>query len=87
MSQRRQDYIVEIDGVRTPAQPTQEVRAASHLRGRPWLAVHWRCCSVYSRVYRKPDESSYRGYCPKCARPVRIRVGPGGSNHKFFEAW
>jgi len=80
------DYIVEIGGkIHSPAERT--VRAGSHLHGRPWLAVQWQCCGVYSRVYRRRDDSAYRGHCPKCARPIHIRVSPSGTAHRFFEVW
>jgi hypothetical protein len=48
--------------------------------------VQWRCCSVYSRIYRNKDGTLYEGRCPRCARPVTARVGPGGTTNRFFEA-
>ena len=68
---RGPDYIVEIEGVaQVPAQPPPAADAArsAGLRGRPWLAVHWRCCHVYSRVYRNATGTAYHGRCPKCGR-------------------
>ncbi|MFP4144033.1 MAG: hypothetical protein ACOCTI_05935 [Phycisphaeraceae bacterium] len=56
------------------------------MRGRPWLAVRWRCCSVYSRIYRNRRGDAYEGRCPRCARPVRAQIGPGGTSARFFEA-
>jgi len=53
---------------------------------RPWVSIRWTCCSTYSRLYRNQDATAYQGACPKCARPVRLRVGPGGTNTRFFEA-
>jgi hypothetical protein len=75
------DYIVKIDGIDTsdPTPPTS-------LRGRPWIAVRWRCCSVYSRIYRNRAATAYEGRCPRCGVPVRARVGVGGTNARFFEA-
>jgi len=77
------DYIVEIDGLRDAhgAPPTK-----SAFRGRPWLAVTWKCCSAYSRIYRNADGSAYEGRCPRCMRPVHARIGPGGTRARFFEA-
>lgn len=77
------DYIVDIDGLKdrhgSPAtQPG--------FRGRPWLAVAWKCCSTYSRIYRNAEGTAYEGRCPRCMRPVNVRVGPGGTNNRFFEA-
>ncbi len=79
------DYIVDIDGISSsgPASPQDQ---ASSLRGRPWLAIQWKCCGVYSRIYRNKTGTLYEGRCPKCSRPVSVRVGPGGTNHRFFEA-
>ena len=46
--------------------------------GRTWLGVYYECCASYSRVYRRPDETQYRGRCPECGASVSIRVGPNG---------
>ncbi len=77
------DYIVDIDGVTTPqaSAPTGE-----GLQGRPWVAVEWKCCNVYSRVYRNREGTAYEGRCPKCMRHAKARVGPGGTNARFFTA-
>ena len=53
---------------------------------RPWLSVRWRCCSTYSRIYRHPKATEYVGGCPRCGKPVRIKVGPGGTGNRMFEA-
>lgn len=79
------DYIVDINGVRIP-NPQAGGADGESLRGRPWLAVHWKCCGVYSRVYRNRRGTMYEGRCPKCGQPVTARVGPGGTSHRFFEA-
>jgi len=78
------DYIVDIPGVDIPARQDDANHAS--LRGRPWLAVRWRCCNIYSRVYRNPQSTAYLGNCPSCGRAVRLRVGPGGTSCRFFEA-
>ena len=56
------------------------------LRDRPWLSVHWRCCHVYSRVYRNAEGTAYKGACPSCGQRVRATVGPGGLSSRFFTA-
>jgi len=61
-------------------------RATSGGGGRPWIAVTWKCCSVYSRVYRNRAGTCYEGRCPKCGKPVKARIGPGGTSSRFFEA-
>lgn len=55
-------------------------------RPRPWLAVYWRCCHVYNRVYRNADATAYAGACPSCGKRVRARIGPNGMNGRFFTA-
>lgn len=76
------DYILDVQGVSLP-QPAEQDRTT--LRGRPWLAVRWRCCNVYSRVYRNAAGTAYDGRCPTCGRPIHLRVGPNGTNCRFFE--
>lgn len=55
--------------------------------GRRFVGIHFACCEVYSRIYLSSDQSAYQGNCPRCARPVRIRVGPGGTDSRFFTAY
>jgi hypothetical protein len=80
------DYILELGGGSTE-QPTEQIEVDGSFRGRPWLAVHWRCCGVYSRVYRNRQGTAYRGHCPRCAKPIRVKVSPSGTRDRFFEAW
>lgn len=53
---------------------------------RPFLSIHFACCGVYQRIYRSADGTRYAGHCPKCARPVRFAVGPGGVSSRSFTA-
>ncbi len=76
------DYIVDIEGLAAP----DPVESDASLRGRPWIAIHWRCCGVYSRIYRNAAATSYEGRCPKCGHPVRLAVGAQGTSARFFEA-
>ena len=79
------DYIVKIDGLATP--DTREPgKQAGTMKGRPWIAVKWQCCSVYSRIYRNRVGTAYEGRCPKCASPVRASIGSSGTNKRFFNA-
>jgi hypothetical protein len=53
---------------------------------RPFLGILFRCCDVYGRIYRTPAGDAYHGRCPKCLRPIRVRVDPdGGIDARFFE--
>ncbi len=56
------------------------------LANRPWVGVHFDCCSVYTRLYRSADGTVYRGVCPRCLRRVTLRVGPDGTSARFFVA-
>jgi hypothetical protein len=79
------DYEVNIAGVRPPVRRILG-EPVSRLHGRPWLAVKWACCGAYTRIYRNAEGTSYEGRCPRCNRAVKVRVGPGGTNDRFFVA-
>ena len=83
------DYIVEISGQvvaggDSPASHDADDTLAA--AGRPYLSVHFKCCSTYNRIYKTADGAAYAGHCPKCAKPVRIKIGPGGSSTRLFTA-
>ena len=52
-----------------------------------FLGVQFACCSVYARVYVNRAGTHYVGHCPKCARRVEFRIGPDGSDHRFYTAY
>jgi hypothetical protein len=54
--------------------------------GRKFVGVHFVCCDAYTRVYINRDETAYEGNCPKCAKKVRLQIGPGGTDSRFFSA-
>ncbi len=66
--------------------PSQVSDDASSLVGRRYIGITFECCDVYTRVYVNRDETAYVGNCPKCARQVRIQIGPGGTSQRFFVA-
>ena len=55
--------------------------------GRPFLSVHFACCNVYQRIYRNADGKSYQGRCPRCGKPVKFEVGPGGTDCRSFTVY
>jgi hypothetical protein len=60
--------------------------SANRSGARRFVGVHFVCCDVYARVYTNRDETAYEGNCPKCAKRVRLRIGPEGTNSRFFTA-
>lgn len=61
--------------------------AEGSFEGRRYLGVQFACCSVYARVYLNRASTAYTGNCPKCSKPVRFQVGPGGTDSRFFTAY
>jgi hypothetical protein len=61
-------------------------RSTTRQGGRPYIGMLFRCCQVYVHIYLNRAGDAYAGHCPRCARPVRIRVGPNGSKERFWEA-
>lgn len=84
------DYIVDIGGIQEGSPPRESGSLRANLggiQGRPWLAIRWMCCSTYSRIYRNDVGTAYQGRCPRCGKPVRVRVGAGGTADRFFDAY
>ena len=59
--------------------PRQETEAS-----RRFVGVHFNCCDVYTRIYINHEQSAYVGHCPRCAKRVRMAIGPGGTDSRFF---
>jgi hypothetical protein len=53
---------------------------------RSFVGVRFDCCSIYARIYINDERTAYEGRCPRCCRAVRLMIGPGGSNSRFFTA-
>lgn len=67
-----------------PARASRE--SARPLAGRPFVGVEFGCCGVYARVHRNREGTAYVGHCPRCARRIALKVGPGGTSSRFFTA-
>jgi len=76
-------YHVDIRGLEEPDARSEDRPAQ---RQRPWVGILFECCGVYARVYRDRDGTAYRGRCPRCLQEVTLRVGPGGTDARFFTA-
>ncbi|TWT83396.1 hypothetical protein CA13_48610 [Planctomycetes bacterium CA13] len=53
---------------------------------RPFLGIQFECCGIYGRIYRNAAQTAYVGNCPKCAKRIKILIGPGGNSTRFFRA-
>ncbi|MBY0112045.1 MAG: hypothetical protein K2Y21_04430 [Phycisphaerales bacterium] len=73
--------LVDLSGLRQGSEAADSVPAAA----RPYLQVFFRCANHYQRVYRSADGTAYNARCPRCAKPVRFKVGEGGSDSRRFE--
>jgi hypothetical protein len=76
-------YHLEIEGIDDPGAKRDLVET---LRGRPWVGIRFDCCGAYSRIYRNRDGTAYQGRCPRCLRKVTLRIGPDGTDARFFTA-
>lgn len=54
---------------------------------RPFVGILFQCCGAYSRVFINRAGDGYQGNCPKCSKPVKLRIAPGGSDARFFEVF
>ena len=81
MSAQKPDYLLSISGLKDKAKDDGKISTK-----RRWIGVRFDCCGVYQRLYISKDGRFYRGRCPRCLRQVRVRVGPEGTDARFFAA-
>jgi len=53
---------------------------------RKFLSIMFDCCHVYNRIYINAEGTAYTGRCPKCLLQVSAKIGPGGTESRFFRA-
>ncbi|MEM7578065.1 MAG: hypothetical protein AAF328_11405 [Planctomycetota bacterium] len=93
----QRDYILDIPGVTSAAPPASPQTDAApstsggkgQSQGRAWIAVNYKCCRTYARLYRNDDAPggpAYVGHCPKCGAKTRAAIGEGGTDQRFFVA-
>lgn len=80
-------YFLDVQGL-AEGKTESGTPAGSHnsAQGKPWIGIQFECCGVYTRVYRNRQGSAYEGHCPRCSRPIRVAIGPGGTSNRMFRA-
>lgn len=51
---------------------------------RKFIGVKFECCAAYARIYINREQTAYVGNCPRCAKQVRLSIGPDGTDARFF---
>ena len=54
---------------------------------RKFLGIKFLCCGIYDRVYVNRDGTAYEGRCPRCMKSVKLMIGEGGTDQRFFEVY
>jgi len=67
--------------------PQKEQNPPEQREKRKFVGVRFNCCNIYVRIYINKEGTGYEGRCPKCFRPVSFKVGSGGTDNRFFEAY
>ena len=74
------DYILDLSTSPPNASSPIEKRKSTY------LSIFFKCCHVYSSIYRNRAGTAYSGHCPRCKRLATVAIGPNGSSARIFEA-
>jgi len=55
-------------------------------QGKLFISIYWKCCGVYSRIYKDKSGATYEGRCPRCGAFLSVPVGAGGTTRRMFIA-
>ena len=78
---------VDIDGIPDPSGTADGKQAGNDSdEPRRFLMIWFRCCHAYGRLSRNRAGTHFDGRCPRCAAPVSVRIGKGGTDRRMFEA-
>lgn len=69
------------------SEPHEVGRPEERTGPRRFVGVRFECCRVYCRIYINREQTAYVGNCPRCGRQVRLRIGPEGTDARFFTAY
>lgn len=64
-----------------------DARDRPKLQARRFVGVRFACCDVYSRIYINREGTAYQGNCPRCMKKLTLKVGPGGTDARFFTVY
>ncbi len=64
----------------------QKDRNKEKRKKKKFLGIYFKCCNVYSRIYRNKYGTAYEGTCPNCGRPAVVAIGERGTTSRFFIA-
>ncbi len=80
------DYILDINGLPVENDQLQIPHETKDNKDKKCLYVMFDCCGVYQHIYKNKAGTHYEGRCPKCLRLVKVAIGPGGTDQRFFHA-